>query len=169
MSNTDVQETVPEYMTAIMSIVEDASDKWMRIHPKEKLKKELYAVLNKNRTDIIYKLLGFKNDWGKWTVDHPITNSTAAGHLNRIAKDSITSWFEEIDLIPLEDEIKETLIEEYKQRYRTQFRQALWQKIEIKVKKDADRYLDKLSDEINEQINKQIDFKELLKGNPDAN
>ena len=75
----------------------------------ESLTKEIIAQLNKERREIVVKLLGFDDRWGKLEVDHCNSRdreSIVGKYLREQAQVAVQTWMDEHLLVALEKHIK---------------------------------------------------------------
>lgn len=75
----------------------------------ESLTKEIIAQLNKERREIVVKLLGFSDRWGNLEVDHcngRDRESIVGKYLREQAQVAVQTWMDEHLLVALEKHIK---------------------------------------------------------------
>lgn len=75
----------------------------------ESLTREIIAQLNEERREIVVKLLGFNDSWGKLEVDHcngRDHESIVGKYLHRQAQAAVQEWMDKHLLVALEKHIK---------------------------------------------------------------
>jgi hypothetical protein len=86
-----------------LSAVHQAVEEWKAKCDPEEVKKQVFARLDEKRDEIVLKLLGFTDSWGRWELDrcNGRDNSSIAGsYLHQAAQDAIRAWLEQVP-IPL--------------------------------------------------------------------
>ena len=94
--------------------VEKAIQKWMAENSTEE---EIYSyvsdMLTKQRYDMVARLAGFSNTWGKWEVDWS-SSYPIAQMLKKTVEDSIRAWFASHPMPALSDAQETLIFNEYK-------------------------------------------------------
>jgi len=75
----------------------------------ESLTREIIAQLNEERREIVVKLLGFNDDWGKLEVDHcngRDRESIVGKYLHGKARAAVQTWMDNHLLVALEKHVK---------------------------------------------------------------
>lgn len=95
----------------------------------EAMKAELLKDLNANKREVIAKLLGFDNRWGKWEVDHcngrmsPITdfiNKTCREDVHAWVKEGIKEFKDSPEFAKFRDQLKAKVVQNIKDRINDQ-------------------------------------------------
>ena len=88
----------PDVLVSVVDVMgwaEEAQQKWMKDNTKESIEKEVYDTLEKRKSEVVAKLLGFDPHWGKWELDHcngRSGNSDAGMYLAQCSKHVVKDW-----------------------------------------------------------------------------
>ena len=76
-------------------IIAEAVAEWKIRNSEEVLKRRVHALLDESSNEVVMKLLGFKESWGKWELDHcngRSGNSPAGEYLKNAQQGAIAEW-----------------------------------------------------------------------------
>jgi hypothetical protein len=80
----------------IQKWIAEASTEWFdRYKTKEQVFTKVHEILDKDKLEIIAKILGFDNHWGEWEVDHcngRSGNTFVGQYLTDTVKASVNDW-----------------------------------------------------------------------------
>ena len=131
----------------LIPIIAQAVTEWQAANTAEKLNSKIKAKLDKSSEDITLKLLGFKESWGKWELDHcngRNGNSAAGEYLKDIQKEAIKEWLSTVKLPTLPTKAVSDLKAKYLHEYKENLRSELCKLAHEKATEDARAILDKL-------------------------
>lgn len=80
---------------SVLPFIATAVEEWKDAHTEESIKRTVTDLLNKNKEQVVLKLLGFSSSWGKWEVDHcngRNGNSAAGDFLRDVQQKAIEDW-----------------------------------------------------------------------------
>lgn len=119
-----IMDTIKNPVDSIFPFVFAAMNNWLQTNTEEKIKKEVEATLNKNKEEIILKLLGFDKRWGKddFELDHcngRAGNSAAGDFIRNVQAEAIKQWLSIVKMPPIpkttEAQIKKEMLSRYKE------------------------------------------------------
>jgi hypothetical protein len=111
---------------------EKAAADWFKDN-EDKIEFKIKQQLDSAVVDIVAKLLGFNNQWGRWEIDHcngRNGNSAAGDFIQRNAKEGVDKWLSQIvfDLPTMPAGMLKSLRAEYKNTLEDELRNLLVQK-----------------------------------------
>lgn len=105
----------------VFSRMVQAMDEWEREHTPEKMQKDVHALLNQSRDEIVRKLLGFNQSYGgKWELDHcngRAGNSPAGEYLYNTLKPIINSWLGQVEMPTMTAQLRTKLESTMRQQF----------------------------------------------------
>lgn len=104
------------YMEDALSVIGNAVARWKEDNSATTLAYKVRKQLDEKQETIICQLLGFKESWGKWEVDHcngRSGNSAAGDYLREVRKEAIKEWFESVQLPNMPASTVKSLKSEY--------------------------------------------------------
>lgn len=112
-------------------------DEWLE-QKKTTIEKETIEFLNKGKTDILYKLVGFDSRWGKgYEIDHcngRSGNSIVGDILRDKQKEAIEKWISESLTLP---ELSPQLIKEMNSYYLREYKRTLKEAVQALAQERA--------------------------------
>lgn len=118
------------------------------------LSREIIAQLNKDRHDVVWRLLGLENHWGKWEVDHCNgRKSPIVDMMTEAVQAEVKEW--------LNEAIQE-VIAANRDKLKTQFRKALEKEFTELSQRRLWDHVNRAVGNLMEQIQKEVEaeFKE---------
>lgn len=100
----------------IPSTIKKAIKAWQKQNSAKSITEEVHAKLNKNKEEVLLKLMGFDNHWGRWEVDHcngRNGNSPIGDKLKNIHNAAIEEWLHKISLPEPPPELIESIQKKY--------------------------------------------------------
>jgi len=124
----------------------------------EVLSKQAYNILSKEREQVIFKLLGFDNRWGKVEVDHCNGRSSImTEQLERLAGPVIEDWIAKEIAPALEKAArlhftKQKVLQAIQKDFLSSFNYRLHERVRAHAEKAASEYAAKLAAEFAEAV-----------------
>lgn len=130
----------------MMKWAQETRDQWMARQQEDKFRQQVWDSLEKRKTEVITKLLGFSARWGEWEVDHcngRAGNSAAGDYLRMVAKREIERWMESLcwddfdaELMKhLERAVAHELGENFQKSLRDKVREHTWDVLGAQIDK----------------------------------
>lgn len=110
-----------------------AIKEWESENTPEVIEERVKKALNQNSKDIVAKLLGFDNRWGKWEIDNcngRHRNTEAGRRIVELHQKAVDEWFHEISDFKLTPKEKSA--------FRTAFKKIFLDKFDYYVRKAAE-------------------------------
>lgn len=140
-----------EHMENMLSVIGSTVAVWMKGNSEEVLARKVIAQLDSKQEEVVCKLLGFNDRWGKWEVDScngRAGNSAAGDYLRSVQKDAIEKWFKSVKLPPMSAAVTKSLKTTYLSNLEYQLKESLRRKAEAQAAAIADKMVEQcLSDE----------------------
>jgi hypothetical protein len=129
----------------VKEVVGDAVDSWRKRNTPDVIRRRVRDVLNSRRDELIIKLAGFDNKWGRWELDH--TNgraSTMDMYIREVAGNAVREWVRHSiqDLPIMTTEMQAALKMEYEDRFEREVRH----RIVLLAQERANRAMDEMLD-----------------------
>lgn len=140
-----------EHMENMLSVIGSTVAVWMKDNSDKVLARKVIDQLDSKQEEVVCKLLGFNDKWGKWDVDScngRAGNSAAGDYLRSVQKDAIEKWFKSVELPPMSAAVTKSLKTTYLTNLEYQLKESLRRKAEAQADAIADKMVEKyLSDE----------------------
>lgn len=136
---TKQHKSMKEHMEKMLSVIGATVASWKAENSEEKLARKVQIQLDERQEEIVFKLLGFNESWGKWEVDNcngRSGNSAAGDYLRKAQQDAIEKWLEAVTLPPMPPSAVKALKAEY------------LRSLEYRVKESLQRIAHQKADEI---------------------
>lgn len=94
-----IETTIEKPVDSILPHIATAVAEWKAANTEEKIKETVINLLEKESKQIVLKLLGFSESWGKWEVDHCNGRggqSAAGDFLTRVQQGAIQEWLKTV-------------------------------------------------------------------------
>lgn len=132
----------------ILPTLYQAAEEWKSKNPPEKIKKDVTTFLNKNREEIVLKLLGFDLRYGsKFALDHcngRSGNSTAGDFLTSAVATGIDDWLRTVCMPELSEKDRISIQKSMQDEYTARFKRSLLDRVALKATNDAKELADSL-------------------------
>lgn len=112
--------TIEKPVDSILPHIAAAVAEWKAEHTEEKIKETVINLLNKESKQIVLKLLGFSESWGKWEVDHCNGRggqSAAGDYLTKVQQEAIQEWLKGAVMPTLNKATKASMQKSAQQEY----------------------------------------------------
>lgn len=112
--------TIEKPVDSILPHIAAAVAEWKAEHTGEKIKETVINLLNKESKQIVLKLLGFSESWGKWEVDHYNGRggqSAAGDYLTKVQQEAIQEWLKCAVMPTLDKATKASMQKSAQQEY----------------------------------------------------
>lgn len=93
---------------------------WMEHWDQGRIRERVFSILDSRRDEVILKMAGFDDRWGKWEIDHCNGRmASVSKYIESIAQDVVKEWIDNnIDTFPkMTEELQVEILNEYKQIY----------------------------------------------------
>lgn len=133
-----------------LDLFKKARDQWVNENvTKEAIERRVYRTLDARVTEIVVKLLGFEDRWGKWEVDHcngRAGESEVGDFVRRVASKAVAKWLLEQmgDLPELPEDAVTSLKSEYLEVYYKTLRNSIASKAELQARNDIEEIYKKI-------------------------
>ena len=134
-------------LDALIPMIAVTVEKWREEHTPEKVTRKVESLLEDKADEIVAKLLGFNDRWGKWEVDHCNGRggeSAAGDYLRRVHQQAIEEWFNTL-LIP---KMPKTLSVKLRESLQRDFDRVMQQRMHELVRDYADKEAERLFEEL---------------------
>lgn len=142
--NPNIENTLQE----IVFNTNTAIEAWKEENTPEKIKENVFNKLNKNKEEILLKVMGFNKNWGRWELDHcngRSGESYIGDYLRQVQQKALEEWARQIDLPKIDTKLTEILQKEILTiNYDTKkfIRTYVQQRIQEVVKTEVDKILE---------------------------
>lgn len=130
-------------------IVKKSIEDWQVSNTEAKIKRQVKKLLDKGRDEIIVKMAGFDNHWGKWEVDHcNARQSQVNDYIKKIAQEGIREWIKDNlqNLPEMSEEMVAALLKDYKTIYLREVEKRLYDLTVAKAYEDAKQYVEEFTE-----------------------
>lgn len=114
------QHTIEKPVDSILPHIAAAVAEWKATNTEEKIKETVISLLNKESKQLVLKLLGFNESWGKWEVDHCNGRggqSAAGDYLTKVQQEAIQEWLKGAVMPTLDKATKASMQKSAQQEY----------------------------------------------------
>lgn len=121
---------------------------WKNKNTPEKFAKDVETLLTKRSEEIVLKLLGFDNHWGRWEVDHCNGRggeSAMGDYLRSTQKAAIEQWLRNVELPAIPAQATKKMKSDYLYEYKEQMAKHLQQAAHKRAEEDAQKIVDQLT------------------------
>jgi hypothetical protein len=135
-----VDDLLPEMAAAV--------EKWKFSNTPLMIKERIFSRLDKSRDDIVLKLLGFKPEYGGYSLDHcngRSGNSPAGDYLIKASEAAVKEWLGQVIMPELTPERRESIQKGCIQAYESSFRTGLMAAMKKKADDDIKAVMDELA------------------------
>lgn len=97
-----------------------AIERWKAENTPETIEKKVRQLLDKNSDEVVMKLLGFDNHWGKWEIDktNGRNSATQAGqYMASLHQEAIQNWLSQFKLPELPPKVMKSIEQNARQNY----------------------------------------------------
>lgn len=136
--NINLEELNP--INDLLDTVLKAINEWKSKNTEEVLTQRVHDLLDKNAKEVVLKLLGFNESWGKWEVDHcngRAGESAVGDYLKRVKQSAIDSWLAEAELPKMDKTISTIMRKELKHNYDRFLKQYLYEYAQDQARETA--------------------------------
>lgn len=120
-------------------------EKWRGNNTPQQLERQIFSRLDKERDQIVLKLLGFAPEYGGYQLDHcngRSGNSAAGEFLVKAQSEAIKNWLSTTVMPTLTEDRRETILKSMSQHYESLFREGLKKAIAEKATADIKAVMD---------------------------
>lgn len=150
----------------VLPLVAQAVNKWQLENTEEKIQKEVYKLLDQSRNEIMFKLMGFDNHWGKWELDHcngRAGESLVSNYLKETQKRALYDWLDSFGQPKINASLQKSLIAIMQREFERTLKESLARRAQQMATEQVDTVLEKLLGSDQVEIYKQL--QDLIKGN----
>lgn len=101
-------------------LIAQAVTEWENKNTAEHLTQHVHQLLDKSSKEVVMKLLGFNDNWGKWELDHcngRSGNSPAGDYLKEVQQGAIKDWLRTITMPKLDETLRVSLEKQAQSEY----------------------------------------------------
>lgn len=150
----------------IIDELAEYANEWVQANKGDDLKQQVFDTLNKNRTNVIYQLLGFDKSWGKWEIKNVNDKNRGFAHeaLAKKIKDIELDW---LDSEPIELKLNKQEIKQIEQSAKYEAKVKFKHLLEVKLESSIDSIYNEVIEEIakSDKLIPMLKMQRLLKGN----
>ena len=143
---SDIKPNLP--VDEVFSAISKATDEWRKENTDEKIREKVFTKLDAKREEVVAKMMGFDNKWGRWELDHcngRAGQSFIGNLMTEYTETNLRSWFNEsVKEIDLSKELTKILINEARKQYKEYFKYALQNAVRDQAIKDANRIIEEI-------------------------
>lgn len=147
----------------LLPLIAEAVEDWRKNNSTANLKERVKKLLDNNSQEVTLKLLGFKNNWGRWELDHcngRSGESAAGDFIRNTQSEAVNEWLATVCLPELDAKTKAKFKKEANTLYRECILRGLRKTVEQRAQEDLDKLLKVLT--TSEQIDNYIKTMELI-------
>lgn len=114
------QHTIEKPIDTILPFIAAAVAEWKAENTEESIKATVTNLLEQSRKDIVLKLLGFRESWGKWEVDHCNGRggqSAAGDFLTKVQQGAIEEWLKTTVMPTLDKKTRDSMLKSAQSEY----------------------------------------------------
>lgn len=148
--NTDTvkpNQTAINPIDSLLVTIATAVESWKVAQDPEELKKTIFNKLDSKRDEVMLKLLGFNDSWGKWEVDHcngRSGESSIGDFLKTAQQKAIKEWLATSLPLTLSPKTLSSLQKSVQKEYELSIRRELHSAVRDKADKDLECLLGKI-------------------------
>lgn len=145
-----------KFLNDMPVLMKEAIKGWQEKNTAKQITQEVHNKLNKNKEEILLKLMGFENRWGKWEIDHcngRNGNSPIGDRLNSIHSQALENWLNTIEL----PEPNPELINAVNGKFLRDLEYYLKQEAKLKAENLAREIVDKMSSDLLAETQTKLD------------
>lgn len=132
---------------SLLVTIATAVESWKVAQDPEELKKTIFNKLDSKRDEVMLKLLGFNDSWGKWEVDHcngRSGESSIGDFLKTTQQKAIKEWLETTFPLTISPKTLTSLQNRVQKEYEHYIEQGLRSAVRDKADKDLENLLRKV-------------------------
>ena len=132
---------------SLLVTIATAVESWKVAQDPEELKKTIFNKLDSKRDEVMLKLLGFNDSWGKWEVDHcngRSGESSIGDFLKTTQQKAIKEWLETSFPLTISPKTLTSLQKRVQKEYERCIEQSLRSAVRDKADKDLENLLRKV-------------------------
>lgn len=121
-------------------LIAQAVTKWQEKNTPETIRNYVHRMLDKASNEIVMKLLGFNDSWGKWELDHcngRSGNSPAGEFITKVQQSAVQDWLATVTMPKLTKEVRARLEKQAQSEYEQHMRNAIREKARQLAEADA--------------------------------
>lgn len=125
---------------SVLPFIASAVEEWKAAHTEESIKHTVTNLLEKNKEQMVLKLLGFNESWGKWELDHcngRAGNSAAGEFLRAVQQTAIEDWMAKLILPTVSKTATAEIQKSANQSYRYELEKRVREMAVAQANKDA--------------------------------
>ncbi len=114
------QPTIEKPVDSILPHIAAAVAEWKAENTEESIKATVIGLLEKESKQIVLKLLGFNESWGKWEVDHCNGRggqSAAGDFLTKVQQGAIEEWLKTTVMPTLDKKTRDSMLKSAQSEY----------------------------------------------------
>lgn len=127
-------------LDTVLPYIASAVGKWKQENTEERIKATVTNLLNKESEEIMLKLLGFDNRYGKWELDRcngRAGESAAGDYLRKNQQEAIQEFLKTVAMPALNAALKKNLVKSLADNYQDVLQRELRDLTYAKAKRDA--------------------------------
>lgn len=124
----------------LLDTVLKSINEWKAKNTEEILTQRVHDLLDKNAKEVVLKLLGFNESWGKWEIDHcngRAGESAVGDYLKNVKRAAINSWLDEAELPKMDKSISAVMRKELKRDYDKFLKEYLYEYAQAQARETA--------------------------------
>ena len=141
-----MSKSTQEYL---LPFIAAAVDEWQEKNPPDVVKQKVFDRLDAMQDEIAMKLLGFKQSWGNWEVDHGngrSGNSAAGDYLRNAQQEAVQEWLKQLKFPTMSATHKKQIESSISAEYKNRMSSAMRRKAEEKANEDLNKVFAELSE-----------------------
>lgn len=147
----------------LLPFIASAIQEWKNQHTEESIKATVTDLLNKESKQLVLKLLGFSDHWGKWEVDYCNGrggNSAAGDFLRKTQQEAIEAFLATVTMPALDKKLKGDLTKSISNDYQLALQRSLRERVHTKADQDAKDIIEELTG--SKQIDNYLKIMQLI-------
>lgn len=121
-------------------LIAQAVTKWQEKNTPETIHAHVHQMLDKASKEVVMKLLGFNDSWGKWELDHcngRSGNSPAGEFITKVQQSAVQDWLATVAMPKLTEELQASLVKQAQNEYEQRMSNAIREKARQLAEADA--------------------------------
>ena len=141
------QTGVDNPLNALIPVIATAVERWRQEHTPEQIESRVRHLLDNKSDEIVAKMLGFNDSWGRWELDHcngRSGNSAAGDYMRKCHQEAIEKWITKMALPVLPEDLNQKLKQSLQAQFNRSLEEALRNKVIAYAQEEATRVFKEL-------------------------
>ena len=151
-------------------LIAQAVTEWEQKNTAEVLTQRVHQLLDKSSKEVVMKLLGFNETWGKWELDHcngRAGNSAAGDYLKEVQHSAIKDWLQTVSMPKLDKTVLTRLEKQAQSEYLQYINNEVRQLAHVQAQTDARELVTALTE--SKQIKNYLAAMQLISPSGEVN